>query len=78
MSDLSSRLETCFAGVFPDLTAEQIRNASVDNVAAWDSLATVTLLSVVTEEFDVELDMDELERYNSFESLLAALEQAKA
>jgi len=69
-----ARLERCFAAVFPDLSPEQLRQADADNVAAWDSMATVTLMAVVNEEFGSDLDLDQMEPLRSFESLLGHLE----
>ena len=63
MDDISKRLERCFATVFPDLTSDQIRQASTKSVAKWDSLASITLLSLVSEEFGMELNMDDFERF---------------
>jgi acyl carrier protein len=69
------RLERCFAAVFPDLSPEQLRQADADNVAAWDSMATVTLMAVVNEEFGSDLDLDQMEPLRSFGSLLDHLER---
>lgn len=77
MSDanVAARLEQCFAAVFPDLGPEQLRVAQADQVQAWDSMATVTLMAVVQEEFGVELDLDQMEQLRSFEALRAQLER---
>jgi hypothetical protein len=50
MNNLEHRLLRCFSSVFPDLNENQIRNASVDSVPGWHSLASVTLISVVQED----------------------------
>jgi len=52
--ELENRLVCCFASVFEDLTTEQIAQASV--TTEWDSLAAVTLLAVVEQEFGVEMN----------------------
>lgn len=70
MDKISQRLETCFARVFSQLTPGEIREASVDSVAQWDSMASITLLSVAGEEFGIEMDMDDFEQFTSFERLL--------
>jgi len=57
---------------------ERIREASVETVAGWDSLATVTLLSLVLEEFGVRPDIDSFEEFSSFQALLDYLRQAQA
>lgn len=69
MGDLFRRLDGCFQAVFPDLSDEEIRQATPDAVAAWDSMATVTLLAVVNEEFNTELDLDRMEDLLSYSKL---------
>ncbi len=70
MDDRRARLMKCFAAVFPDLAAAEIPRATPLSVTAWDSIANVTLLAVVEEEFDVTVDPDDLETLTSFEALL--------
>jgi acyl carrier protein len=60
------RLIRCFTAVFPDIPSERLPEASVDEVAEWDSLAAVTLLVVLEEEFEIEispLDVPDLRSY---------------
>ena len=73
MNDIRQRLNTCFATVFPALRFEEIESASTSTVTEWDSLASVTLASVVEEEFAVHFDLDEIEALTSFERLYAVL-----
>ena len=73
MSDLEARLDRCFALVFPDLPDDQIRAASVDDLAAWDSLAGVTLLAVLEEEFAAPIDPILLPDLTSYTAVLAHL-----
>jgi acyl carrier protein len=75
MSDTQDRLIRCFSGVFPDLAAEQIPRASMATVGAWDSLATVMLLSVVEEEFKVDVRPDDLPDLTSFDLILDYLNE---
>jgi acyl carrier protein len=70
MDEHRARLITCFAAVFPDLPASDIPSATPESVAAWDSVANVTLLAVVEEEFGVTIDVDDLEHLTSFDALL--------
>jgi acyl carrier protein len=69
-ADPRARLVACFAAVFPDLPADAIPHATPVSVAAWDSIANVTLLAVVEEEFGITVDPDDLERLTSFDALL--------
>ncbi len=78
MKTTASRLTTCFATVFPEIPAAEIPNATIANVAGWDSVASVTLLSMVGEEFDIEVDFDRFEELTSFDGLLRYVEEASA
>ena len=65
MNEQAQRLVRCFAAVFPDLDEEELDRAAVSSVGAWDSLATVTLISVVEEEFEVVVDPQDVELFVS-------------
>jgi acyl carrier protein len=54
--------------VFPALTPEEIKAASAQSLAAWDSLAAVTLAAVVQEEFGVQIDLLDLSELDSFQA----------
>jgi acyl carrier protein len=73
MDQTESRLQTCFTKVFPELTPEQITHASVDSVSKWDSMASITLLTLVGEEFGTDLDMDDFEQFTSYGGILEYL-----
>jgi acyl carrier protein len=68
MSDQEKRLICCFASVFPALTADEIQTASIESMGLWDSLSTVTLIAVIQEEFDVEVDPKTLPYLDSFQA----------
>jgi acyl carrier protein len=70
MADARARLTKCFSAVFPTLAPDDIAGASPDTVAAWDSIANVTLLVVVEEEFGVTVAAEDIERLTSFAALL--------
>ena len=69
MDETRQRLAKCFQLVFPDLSQDSIAGASTTTVAAWDSVATITLMNVVEDEFGVEMDLDELGNLDSFDKL---------
>jgi acyl carrier protein len=66
MDEMEGRLIRCFSSVFPDLAAEQIRVASAESVPAWDSLAAVTLVAVLQEEFGLQINLIDLPELVSF------------
>ena len=65
----------CFAAVFADLNNNEIQRASHTSVAKWDSLATVTLVSVIEEEFNVSVPPEDFEYFISFYLLLDFLKR---
>jgi len=73
MHNSQQRLNRCFAGVFPDLSERDIPRASVKSVGAWDSIATLTLVSVVEEEFGVRFTPEQIDKFTSYESILRQL-----
>ena len=69
MTDTRQRLMNCFQSVFPNLTKEAIAGATRNSLLAWDSLATVNLLTLVSDEFGLEMDFEDLDHYDSFETI---------
>jgi len=69
MAELDDRLVRCFASVFPALPPDQIRTASVESLPEWDSLATVTLIAVLEQEFDIQIDLLGSPELTSFEAV---------
>jgi len=65
-----SRMLDCFAAVFPQLSPEQMTRAEQGGLAEWDSIATVTLVTVVEDEFQVEIPVSEIENLVSFDKFL--------
>jgi acyl carrier protein len=78
MNNLQARLANCFSAVFPDITSDDIPSASTSSLAAWDSVAHVTILSSVSEEFGVDLEMEDYEELVSFPLILKYLESRLA
>jgi len=70
MTMVKERLENCFIGVFPNLEPDEIESASVMSMKEWDSIATVTLLAVIEEEFGFKVPVEKLKQLDSFTSLL--------
>jgi acyl carrier protein len=68
-NEIEKRLKECFLAVFPDLPEGQISSASQTTVSAWDSIATVTLVNMIDQEFGIELDLDRLSELDSFKSI---------
>lgn len=75
MADEQVRLVNCFATVFPELTRQEIPSASMGSLASWDSIAGITLLAVIEEEFGVSVSPDEVAGLVSFELVLDYLQR---
>jgi acyl carrier protein len=73
MHDTTERLIKCFSAVFPAVGLEQLEAAEPATLADWDSVATVTLMSVMEEEFHIGIDPDDFEYLLSFSDALAYL-----
>jgi acyl carrier protein len=76
-SRTQDRLTQCFAAFFAGLSAEEIPRASMATVGEWDSLASVTLITLVSEEFGIEVSPEDYEKFVSYELILDYLENHK-
>jgi len=66
MSQTDTRLLNCFEAVFPELPPDDVPSAAIASMPEWDSLATVTLMSLIEEEFHITISTDDLEMFISF------------
>lgn len=73
MDDTRVKLGRCFAIAFPKLDPTQYETATAQNVNDWDSIAQLTLLTLIGEEFGREMDFEEFEGATSFQALAEAL-----
>lgn len=72
------QLERCFRQVFPNLDPARIPSATSANLKEWDSIAQVTLLSLIGETFGLELDFEEFENALSFTDILELVRRKTA
>ena len=75
MNDVLPRLEKCFQVAFPNATVEEIRSASIGSIPEWDSLATLTLVALVEEEFRLSFPVETLGQLISFELIADEIQQ---
>ncbi len=66
MNNLNARLMQCFQTVFPDLPEQVISTVDQDTLDSWDSVASITLVNLIEEEFNIQMDYDVLADLNSF------------
>lgn len=53
-------------------------NDGAETVEKWDSLATVNILSAVTQEFSISPDMDDFPKFATVSGILEVLKRNKA
>jgi len=69
VTELDDRLVRCFLSIFPALTEEEIRTADVNLLSDADSLAGVTLVALIDQEFGVDIDLERLLKLGSFQAV---------
>ena len=65
-TEVRTKLERCFALTFPKLDPGLIPAASAEKMSDWDSVAQVSLLTLIGEEFGMDVDFEEFEGATSF------------
>jgi acyl carrier protein len=79
MDNLEQRLAKVFAIAFPGLPSERIREAFVSGPEGWDSIRAITLLTLIEEEFGIQMDFTEdVEHLTSFSSIAEYLKRKLA
>ena len=69
MDNIRDKLAHCFSLAFPQMDASRYSTASAENTSGWDSMAQVTLLTLIGEEFGIDVNFEEFEGATSFEAL---------
>lgn len=75
MDAIRQKLAHCFSLAFPQLDPSQYAAANVDNTEGWDSMAQLTLLSLIGEEFEIDVDFEEFEDATSFQAIAGKLSE---
>ena len=76
MDEQQRRLAKCFWAVFPELSSDEMIQASSTTVEGWNSVAVVTLLSVIEEEFTISIEENDVAEFDSFQRILSYLQEA--
>jgi acyl carrier protein len=69
MSEQANRLLRCFSSVFPTMNDDEIRAANVVPLFDLDSLAGVTLVTLIDQEFGVNVEPSDLLELRTFEAI---------
>jgi acyl carrier protein len=75
MTKVEEKLSYCFSLAFPKLDPSQRATATSENTSGWDSVAQVTLLTLIGEEFGIDIDFEEFEGATSFEALASRIRE---
>jgi len=68
--ELEQRIAKCFATILPELGPDELREAKQDVTLGWDSLCTMTLISLMEEEFDCWFGFDRAEEMKTFAAVV--------
>ena len=77
MTVIEDKLLDCMMTVFPTIPEGELREASMENLAQWDSLSTVTIAALIEESFEIEIDPEDLTKLTSFESIASFLKEGE-
>jgi acyl carrier protein len=75
MNDIDARLTDCFRAALPKLQLTELQDASIKSVPDWDSMVTITLLTLIEESFGVQTEPEDIEHLTSFQSIRQYLRQ---
>ena len=78
MNEVRDKLTRCFSLAFPQMDPSHYPTASAGNTSGWDSVTQVTLLTLIGEEFGIDIDFEEFEGATSFESLASRISEISA
>ncbi len=68
----------CVRTIFPFLPEDQVAVATKESLAEWDSLATLSLITMIEETLDLMLTDDEVQEFHSVEGIQAVLARRAA
>lgn len=72
---IESKLLDCMKAVFPTVSEGTLAEASMENLAQWDSLSTVTIAALIEENFEVEIEPEDLVKLTSFKNIASFLKE---
>ena len=64
----------CFEALFPGVPQAELRAGDSTSIAGWDSIALVTLIAAVEEEFGLTIPLDSYANLTSFRAFMRYLE----
>ena len=74
MNDIRGSLRECFQAAFPAVPLSSLETLRAERDPVWDSLATLTLVTMVEEQFGVSIPTDKIPQLLSFDAMADYLE----
>jgi len=78
MRDVLPELQEVFRDVLDDPTLQIDRHSGTTNVRGWDSLAHVTLLAAIQQQFGIRIAVGEIAQLTDVGAILDLLERKRA
>jgi acyl carrier protein len=75
MTDILQKLQPIFRDVMDDPKLVITRESNSQNVAGWDSLAHINLVSAIESEFNIRFALGELEELKTVGDMIALMER---
>ena len=71
MTNLEKYQNACVEGL--ELPRESVESATMDTVERWDSIGQMSLMAIIEDEFQIELEPDEIIAFTSYQAGLDIL-----
>ena len=68
------KYKTAFVESF-DLDVKEVENASQETVEIWDSIGMMSLIAVIEDSFDLELQPDDIVEFTSYQKGIELLKK---
>jgi acyl carrier protein len=78
MADLLAQLQPVFRDVLDNPALNITRESNASNVPGWDSLAHITLVSAIEQEFGIRFALGELEGLKNVGEMIDLVQQKLA
>ena len=75
MNDILSQLQPIFRDVLDNSELQVTRDSNASSVRGWDSLAHISLVSAIEQQFGIRFALGELEELNSVGDMIDLMER---
>lgn len=70
---IDKRLARLFVELFPDAQGRDLETLTRDDLAGWDSIATLTVFALAERDFGVKIGLDRVASVHSYSELRAVV-----